>query len=181
MVRYEKRYFTGGEYKDYFDFPCHFERAVHLIKITNPRSVLEVGCAYGYTVRHLLNFGIEAKGCDISKWCEGKALYVIPGLFTRCPAWDLKYADKSFDLIYCEGVLEHIPEKKIEKVFKEFERVGDRFYLQISFPEHEGASEQYGHLTLKPPEWWIERMPMNSWLALTNQGTQYNTAWLFKG
>ena len=86
-----------------------------------------------------------------------------------------------FDVIYCEGVLEHIPEDKIPATFKEFERVGQRFYLQVSLEEHPGAKLEPGHECLHNVAWWMERIPMNSWLLLDPTGTDGGIYWFFKG
>ncbi len=120
-------------------------------------------------------------GCDISAYAEEKAKNIIPNQFVRCPAWDLKFGNKTFDLIYCEGVLEHIPEDKIEQTFREFERVANRFYLQMSFSNHKNVEKEYGHVCLHDLEWWAERIPDNSWLALEECGTECCTRWFYKG
>jgi len=181
-VEYERKYFANylGVDSPYRDFPQHPIRAKRLIEITNPTSVLDVGCAYGYIVKYLLKEGVEAWGCDVSKHCETKAKEIIPNHFRRCPAWELDFDDKSFDVVYCEGVLEHLPEDKIEQVFKEFERVGKRFYLQASLEEHDGALASKGHTCIKPAGWWFGKMPMHSWLALLT-ATDQNGMWLYKG
>lgn len=181
MVKCEEKYFNGEGYYEYIDFSQHVIRARKLVGITRAKSVLDVGCAYGYIVRHLLDMGIPAMGCDISKYCEKRAEEIIPDAFCLCPAWDLGFQDKSFDVIYCEGVLEHVPEDKVDKVFKEFARVADRFYLQVSFIHHKDAEKEVGHVCLQTPEWWYNKMPMDSWLALGYTGTEDNIGWLYKG
>lgn len=178
--QYEGEYFNGGGYVYYEDFPAHKARAEKLISITRPTSVLDVGCAYGYIVRHLSKAGVYAHGCDVSEYCKKKAEIIIPGKFRKCNAWELPYVDNCFDLIYCEGVLEHIPEDKIEQVFSEFARVGSRCYLQVSFDSHQGVDMEPGHLTLKPPQWWYDRMPSYSWLAMDECGTESCRNWVYK-
>jgi len=181
VIEYEEEYFNGKGYYNYGNFPQHQVRAEKLINIAKPKSVLDVGCAFGYIVMYLVFFGIPAMGCDISKYAQQKAKEIIPDRFVLCPAWDLKFPDKCFDLIYCEGVLEHIPEDKIEKVFSEFVRVADRYYLQISFSNHKDVEKEYGHVLLKDHNWWFNRMPLNSWLAYGESGTESNFMWLYKG
>jgi SAM-dependent methyltransferase len=180
---YERDYFTKDAYHDpeYFDFPVHEVRVNKLVEITRPLSVLDVGCAYGFIVRRLLDKGIPATGCDVSRWAQKKAEGIIPGNFQLCPAWELPYHDKQFDVVYCEGVLEHIPEGKIEQVFREFSRVGERCYLQISLAEHPQFAHEPGHVCCHDANWWFERIPNHSWMFLSPTGTDGGNMWLYKG
>jgi len=178
---YEEEYFNGKGYDNYLDFQVHGLRVDKLIKIARPTSVLDVGCAYGYIVRRLLEKGIPAWGCDISEYAGKRAKDIIPNRFMRCPCWELPYKDKSFDLIYCEGMLEHVPEDKIALTFKEFSRVANRAYLQIAFSSHQNVDIEAGHVCLKDMNWWAERIPMNTWLLLDEVATERGLNWLYRG
>lgn len=178
---YDESYFNGEVYQKYEDFPAHEQRVDKLIRITHPKSVLDVGCAYGYIVKRLLDKGIDAWGCDVSEYAESRAKEIIPGRFKRCPAWDMPYQSGSIDVIYCEGVLEHIPEDKIEATFKEFQRIGHRFYLQASLQEHPGVNLEPGHVCVKNTDWWLERIPMDSWFLLSPSGSDSGIYWIYKG
>ncbi len=181
-TEYEKEYFTEHPYKGYWDFPAHAARVNKLINITHPKSVLDVGCGYGYIVRRLLWKGIPAYGCDISEWCEQQAREIIPGHFVRTPADDLSmFKDKQFDVLYCEGVLEHIEEDKIDKVMSEFERVAERRYLQVSYDYHENVRMEPGHICLHDETWWFFRLPLYTWMFAGNTGTDGGNGWMYKG
>lgn len=181
MTDYEKEYFTNGGYRPMVNYPNHLLRAQKIIKIARPQSVLDVGCAYGYVTMYLQQLGLSAMGCDVSKWCEEQAARIIPNSYKRCPAWQLDFDDGQFDLIYCEGVLEHLPEDKINDVFKEFQRVGKRFYLALAFAGREGVDKTEGHLCIHDIQWWFERMPDYSWLyggpGCSAEGNQF----IYKG
>ena len=94
--QYGESYFNGGVYDEYKDFPAHQKRVEKLIRIARPQSVLDVGCAYGYIVKQLLDKGIPAWGCDISEYAEKRAKEIIPGRVKRCPCWELPYEPHSF-------------------------------------------------------------------------------------
>ena len=178
---YEEDYFTKSTYKPYFDFPAHSERVAKIINIAHPKSVLDVGCAYGYIVRRLLWKGVDAWGCDISQWCEEQAKTIIPERFIRTPCWDLSmFKDKQFDLLYCEGVLEHIDENKITLVMNEFERVSKERFLQVAFITDPNVTQEYGHDNLHDYNWWFNYMPKYSWLAM-NGASNNSIAWFYKG
>lgn len=184
MVEYERDYFTNGNglggYFNYGDFEVHGARVDKLIAITNPKSVLDVGCAYGFIVKRLLDKGIPAMGCDISKWCEDRE--IIPGHFVRTPTHDLSaFKDKQFDVLYCEGVLEHIEECNIVKTMAEFARVANKRYLALTFDYHANAGETDGHVCLHNPAWWFDKIPLYTWMFLGNTGTDGGTQWVYKG
>lgn len=181
MTLYEKDYFCGGNYPVYEDFPWHEMRVQKAINMLNPKSVLDVGAGYGYVTKRFLEHGIYAMAMDISHWCEEQK--IVPNNFIRHDMREIPYPfkDKQFDLIYCEGVLEHIEDDKIEDIFKEFSRIGRRFLLALSFPWHNGVTQDKGHINLHDNWWWFERIPMHSYLALGNTGTQDNIAWMYKG
>lgn len=182
MVAYEKDYFTQEGYDQYYDFPAHKIRVEKVISIIHPRSVLDIGCGYGFTVRRFLDSGIYAFGIDISKWCEEKAKQIIPNYFKR---WDickpLPFHNKEFDLIYCMGVLEHIQEDFIDGIFHEFDRVAHKKVLQIAFSTHPDASKTSGHMCLHNAEWWINRMPYHTFLFGQDTGVENGCLWYYKG
>lgn len=177
-IKYEKFYFTQGSYKTYRDFPYHKLRAEKIVKMANPKSVLDVGCAYGYIVKHLLDMGVDAYGVDISRWCEKKAKDIIPGRFKRASADKLPFKDNSFDVLYCEGVLEHVEENKSLKALSEFERVAKQRILQISFDNEVWAA---GHINIHDAAWWYEKIPMNTWLYVGMGAINEGEDWVYKG
>jgi len=184
-VEYEQSYFEAGKdgkgYELYGNFEAHLIRATHIVEMFNPTSVLDCGCAYGYIVRYLLDKGISAFGIDISRWCEEKAKTIIPHNFMRHDIRKpLPFPDMSFDLLYCEGVLEHIEEKYIDDIMKEFGRVAKRRLFQIALEEHKDVGKEVGHQCIKPHSWWANKMPMRTFLAL-HASSDTNMFWIYKG
>lgn len=180
-MEYEKNYFTIIGYRPYFDFPAHKIRAEKIMNIAHPHSVLDVGCAYGYIVKHLLDEGIHSVGMEISKWCESRR--IIPDNFIthdmRVAPYPFK--DKEFDLVYCEGVLEHIEEEYIPDIMKEFERISKERMIQVTFEDHPNATQEAGHLCIHDFQWWLDRIPDYTWLFITPTGTDGGNVWIYKG
>lgn len=180
MVEYEEEYFTKTGYQDgYRDYLAHAFRAKKIVEMSNPRNVLDVGCAYGYIVKYLVDMGVDAYGTDISEWCEKQAATIIPGRFKHGSADAIPWPDNSFDVLYCEGVLEHIEDGKIDKVMAEFGRVALRHIIAVSFPYH--TNDSLGHVSLHDEHWWYQKIPLRTWLFLGNTGTEADCKWLFKG
>ena len=174
---YEQDYFTKDPYNPYQDFDRHNAAFTRLIHVMNPKSVLDVGCAYGYIVKRLLDKGIHAMGCDVSEWCEEQSKLIIPGHFTKTTAWDLScFKDKEFDVLFSEGTLEHIPEDKIDKMVEEFARVAERRYIGLS-PNY--PNTRY-HVCNHDIEWWFSKMPPNTWLGKTGRSLDQEDQWLVK-
>lgn len=180
VIPYEQDYFTKTGYKPYQDFPAHIVRVSKIIAMTHPKSVLDMGCAYGYIVKRLVAAGIDAWGCDISEWCERQASLIIPGRFNRCSLDKLPFNDKQFDLTYCEGVLEHLTEEQALGALSEMDRVAHEHMIAVSFPEHADAATTPGHICLKDANWWFEHMPNYTWLFISPTGTQDGNMWLYK-
>lgn len=98
------------------------------IESFKPKKVLEIGCGYGRNLV-LFNPKIEVTGIDFSSSmlkhaknvCKGKKniklikLNVIDGL-------DF-FNDNSFDIVFTDTVLAHIPDKDIAKVIDEIKRI----------------------------------------------------------
>lgn len=127
------------------------------------KTLLDVGCGTGAAVRYHREIGgIEAYGIDFAgnassawgrmgaeKWCRVAS------------AEDIPFKDDTFDMVTCTDVLEHVPEDNVNKVLSEIYRVGKGEYLftialnpaTIKMPD---GTEP--HITLKPPEWWLEKM-----------------------
>ena len=182
-VEYEEDYFNKTGYElGYQDYPAHIGRVLRMMIMANPKSVLDVGCAYGYIVQKLRALGVYAVGCDVSRYAGLRSREVIPGCFIRADLRrGLPFKNNSFDLLYCEGVLEHIEEEYIDYIMAEFERVAFERILQVGLEEHPNSSESEGHVCLHEHGWWYEKMPMQTWLALQPVATEANEAWLYKG
>lgn len=189
-TEYEETYFTKIGYEGYFDYPLNTTRVNKIIAITHPKSVLDMGCAYGYIVKRLLEKGIHAVGMDVSHWCEKQAQYIIPDHFIRHDIRDTPwpFKDKEFDVAYCEGVLEHIEDEFIEAVMKEFERVSNKRLLALTFDWHikvrphlseDGLAP--GHINLHDQKWWFGKIPDYTWLFIPPTGIQDGNMWMYKG
>lgn len=99
---------------------------VDYIHSLNPEKVLEVGCGYG-RVLVMLNKDIELIGIDFSpemlekgkEYCKDYPNITL----LEMDAKDIRFPDNSFDVVYTDGALQHIPEKEIEKAISEIKRV----------------------------------------------------------
>lgn len=152
---------------------AHAVTACKIYALAQPKSVLDIGCAYGYVVKYLREMGVEAVGLDLSRYAAGQDL---SGWFVLGSAPDLPFKDEAFDLAFTAGTLEHIPELMIPQVFKEMSRVSRERILSVSF---EKTPSEY-HLTCRPLDWWFRMMPPNSYLYRA-EGCEGPFGWFYKG
>jgi ubiquinone/menaquinone biosynthesis C-methylase UbiE len=87
-------------------------------------NVLEVGCGHGHVLDVILKKNAKVIGVDINfnslmisnKRLDGKDVSLI-----QSNAHNLPFKDKTFNVLICSEVLEHLP--NLEEVLKEFKRV----------------------------------------------------------
>ena len=180
---YDEAYFTKSVYQGYRDYDAHKQRVEKIISLAHPQRVLDAGCAYGFIVRRLLDKGIYAVGMDVSEWAGKMAKDIIPHNFVCHDMRKTPYPfrDKEFDVVYCEGVLEHIEEEYIAGIMREFARIGHETIIQVAFECHQGAKDTPGHLTLHDNGWWMSVIPDGTWLAWQECDTGNCQVWLYKG
>jgi len=147
-----------------------------------PKTMLDVGAGRGTFVSYARNQGIEAVGFDFSKWAISDK-----GRYYRCEkdwlkwgdvtkSWD--YADKSFDLVTCLDLMEHIYESDIKQTLNEAFRVSKKFiFFQIATIPENGICFQKdqeipmewqgcavaGHVTIQTKQWWISQLFKSGW------------------
>lgn len=90
------------------------------------RDVLEAGCGIATDGINLARAGARYTGVDFSPTAidiarDRFANEGCAGTFVRASITDLPFADDSFDLVYSNGVIHHLPET--ERVVREFHRV----------------------------------------------------------
>lgn len=160
---YGREYWSGDKAKawgggDYADGPAQEILAGVVRRHVLPAggSVLEVGCAFGFLVRRLRADGYRVTGCDLSGYCLAQAVPEAAGRLQAASVLALPYRDRSFDLVLCFEVLEHLPEELIPAAIAELKRVS-RGLLLVSVPSYgENEFGPYGlrfHLDPENADW----------------------------
>lgn len=89
-----------------------------------PKSVLEIGVGNKTVSDYLKKLDIDVKTCDFDKNLQ-------PDIIAEVAQLPLK--DKSFDLVLCAEVLEHMPFSDFSKALKEIRRVTKKWVV-ITLP-----------------------------------------------
>ena len=132
------------------------ERQAEEIMSHFPKRVLDVGCGLGTLVRLLRSYGVEAYGIDNAE--------VLPDKFWKEPYFSIEDArklpfDKEFDVVFSADFFEHIEEKDIDTVANEMKRVGEVVLAEIAFEQELTERQGKYHVTNKPKEWWMNKLP----------------------
>lgn len=91
-------------------------------------DVLELGCAKGFVVEDLRRLGVNAFGCDVSRYAISKASEFI-GTFLQCGdalAVLKKLSTEKYDFIISRGFLESIDPVVMPLLVSEMNRVAKR-------------------------------------------------------
>jgi len=90
-------------------------RIVEIVAPLRPTTVLDAGCGEGYLARHLLDHlpGIRLTGVDVSAQAIERAKRRCPeGQFSVGTLEALESGGRSFDLVVCSEVLEHLEDPR---------------------------------------------------------------------
>jgi SAM-dependent methyltransferase len=99
-------------------------RVSDLVVAERPRRVLEVGCGEGVVLAHLAARlpGTRFDGLEVDETALARARSRCPDVvLVRGDACELPFRSRSFDLVLCLEVLEHLPEPA--RALRELRRV----------------------------------------------------------
>ena len=144
----------------YHDFTVNTPKEISILT-RFPISVLDLGCAYGFTVDRLRRLGVEAYGVDISKLAISKCRETVQDFLQIAPLWDLPFEDGVIDFGFSSGVMEHIPKSKVTKTIQEIVRVCNRGLIGLAVVDDATSEkdEDTSHSQLKSLAYWRKLFP----------------------
>jgi len=109
-------------------------------------SVLDVGCAGGYKTNYIKSKGFDVEGVDFSEEMIKEAKEKVPDVsFSVCDAYDLDTINKTYDGIYCQAMLLHIPKKDIFSILEKMKNrlnIGGFLYIAVKEKRQNGVEEE---------------------------------------
>ena len=110
------------------------------------RHVLDAGCGAGAQAAVMATWGAEVAAVDLSSAIDVAARLsaLSEATLVQADLAHLPFPSGSFDMVYCEGVLQHV--EKLKPVLAEFHRVlGPRgVLLATHYPKPQGVLQQAG-------------------------------------
>lgn len=134
----------------------------YLVRTYEFESVLDIGCAMGWSVNYFAEHGKEAKGIDVSEIAAQKATQL--GREVHCgSATSIPFEDKCFDVVMSTDCYEHLRPDDVDTAIKEAFRVS-RKYLCFTIATERDHNRLWRliagkplHLTIMSLDEWIER------------------------
>lgn len=174
--RYDEDYFLRGKatgkslYEDYRWMPeltvpmCR--RIIEHCGIREEHSILDFGCARGYSVRALRELGFAARGVDVSGWAIANADPVAAPYCLRVhsewPAGEVNN-EQQVDWIMAKDVLEHVYFVKYAiKRLMRYTRLG--LFVVVPLSEHDNSP--YVVPDYEKDVTHCQRMTLTSWLQM---------------
>jgi len=137
----------------------------------DPRTVLDAGCAMGILVEALRQRGVEAWGVDISQYAIQN---VPPKLQPYCRLGSVVDPfERSYDLIVCIEVLEHLPPAEAERAVANL----CRHSADILFSSTPLDYQEPSHFNVQPPEYWAELFARQGFFRDVDFDASFITAW----
>lgn len=125
-----------------------------LIELTNPESVIDVGCGVGTFLKAFKNKGVKyILGLDSTNYLNTDYLEIPHTNFIDCNL-EKKYPviDKQFDLALSLEVAEHLDPNSAKKFVAFLTELSGCVYFSAAIPGQGGV----GHVNEQWPEYWIE-------------------------
>jgi tetratricopeptide (TPR) repeat protein/SAM-dependent methyltransferase len=160
-----------------------------LLRRYGARTALDAGCGSGKTSIHVMENGggyCRMYGFDIADNCLEPYFDAIKSdyLTVGC-LWRREDFRDVYDAVICTDVLEHIPTDRVRAVLSNLRAVCRKVsFLGIAlFDDYFGPAElgEPLHLTVKPPEWWLERIAGAGFRVLRHEMLEHPSvgpAWL---
>ena len=130
----------------------------NIIRFTPKRArLLEVGCGTGLTSILLSHMGYDVVAIDIEKNVLSQVYREMKKHnstidICRADMFQLNFKDKSFDVVFHQGVLEHYDDKKIAEALQEQKRIGKIIIFEV--PNSRFKRKPYGDERLLSNKYW---------------------------
>lgn len=134
-----------GEWETFFG-----RVADEIVRVLNPRTVFDAGCAIGFLVEALRARGVDAHGIDLSEYAIGEAPAELQP-FLRVATVDEELEGR-YDAVVCIEVLEHVPPPIAAEAIANFARHTDA----VLFSSTPGDFDEPTHVNVRPTSEWIE-------------------------
>jgi hypothetical protein len=164
MIEFDEEYFTKTGYINYSNFPHFKARADYIRDLLNARTVVVLGGAFGYLVRHLLDRGIQAYNIDNSAYCYEKKV-IDPYFFIKGDISKLSslISLNSVDWIVSWNVLDCLNDLNSQEVFDMLNSIKvNQLHVVTCDSNNNSADYKKEGYFVKSHEYWKEKLPLTN-------------------
>lgn len=181
---FDKDYFTDGIakgiscYENYRWIPeLTYPMANSIFTFLNLKrnsNVLEYGCANGFLVKCLKDFGVNAYGIDISNYAISNCpvdisrnVSVITNNDVNRAIKKTTFKKKKFDWVISKDVMEHIKPSDLNVIIKKISKITKKMFVIVPLGDNNSYRiKQYHldktHIVIKNERWWINLFKKNN-------------------
>ena len=152
--KFDKRFFDGSRDTGYggFNYNPKFwteviKDLVKFYKIDKKKSILDIGCAKGFT---LVDFKkkipkLKVRGIDISKYAIKNSHKTVKKFLDVGCCSKLPYKDNSFDLVLAINTIHNLDKRQCSKAIKEINRVSKKnaFIMVDAYKDEKEKTKMY--------------------------------------
>ncbi len=148
--------------------------ADHIVRDISPRTALDAGCAFGFLVETLRDRGVEADGIDVSEYAIQQ---VRQDMQPHCRVGSvLGPLPRSYDLIVCIEVLEHLSPQEGDQAVGHFGEATDDVLFSSTPDDYHEAT----HINVRPPEYWAALFARHGFYHDVEFDASFVTAWAMR-
>lgn len=161
---YSREYFTDGtisHYKPYGPGDWADGLAAMVMRLLTPKSVLDVGCAFGFMVQRYRDYSVPAFGFDISHYAISRS---NPAWCWQGDAGDPAAYRHDVDLLTATELPEHLVPEQARAFLRNAYAHADRALLLIALEDGTDQTEgDKSHINIQPMSWWESEARSAGW------------------
>ena len=134
------------------------------------QRVLDIGCAKGFLVKDLMQTGLDAFGCDVSRYALTHCEPEVVGRLHLASAVDLPFPDKSFDAVLSINTIHNLDREGCRQALREMTRVSrnpQKCFVQVDAYRDEEEKDIFESWCLTAETY----LPPSDWIALFDQAS----------
>ncbi len=131
------------------------KRIKSIRKLAQGKSFVDIGCNAGFAVEAARTLGLDAYGIDLDHTAIDYAREYFPqATFDAMSIQELAATDKTFDIIYCSEVIEHLPElgSFVDALFNILRKDGVLFLTTPDIAHYAIKKDRLDWDAVRPPE-----------------------------
>src|SRR5258706_3796677 len=147
--------------------------AQHIVDQLAPKTILDVGCAFGILVEELRKLGVDAEGFDISDYALSQVPSALMPHIWKADITDAQATTKKYDLVLCIEILEHLSPEDGDLAIANLCQWGDR----ILFSSTPSDFSEKTHVNVQQRDYWVERFVRHGWVRADDIDASFISQW----